>query len=451
MQVFLRLFCVLFAFYASANGAAAVPLTAANINARIGNLLSNPAVADANECFEFREFIENSTNPATGPARIAAITRLRALLNSNVFADNVEPYLKNTDFLSNRLLKLEIKHENPNNNLDINHRTEHITNMMVRIETPKGSASGILIPVPDRFNAGGMPHHSWAILTCGHILDDVSIEKKTFGGIPENFNAHLNTLPVGILNPIPIHSIKVFKTNSFRLENKNGFAYEGFGDNILNAQDIRAIPRYEYPGDFALCYLHLTLAQIQAINQEFLAAPVGGVYPNIHVAAHQISFQGRNRGHGEFTYNFKFIRDVPTRDAYVGEINAAAPDHGRKGFVLGYVENPALLGNYVLTLSTSRAGGTQIYGGDFIDPTGVAARPENEFMFFHDAPTYSGMSGGPVFNTPGDVAHANEINIFGVVQAYNSPDLPPLPNPPPPNPELQSRCSASFLMESILN
>lgn len=98
-------------------------------------------------------------------------------------------------------------------------------------------------------------------------------------------------------------------------------------------------------------------------------------------------------------------RENPDNDL-VGEVNAADSDQERKGFVLGYIESTALHGDYILTLSALRKGGIRIYGGDFIDPD---VHPGDNLMFFHDTPTYSGMSGGAVFNTP--AAHADEINI----------------------------------------
>jgi hypothetical protein len=437
MRMLFRLLSVLLVFYASAHGA--VELTVAEITNELYHLNGGHGAVTPGRFFRFKDFIEGTNFPADDGEQIASINYLRGLLNSNIFAANVRRFFQNTEFLSNRLLKLEIEHGNAGNNLNINPRTLHITNMMIRIETPKGSASGILIPVPDRFNAGGVPHHSWGILTCGHILDDVLVEKKVGGGVPENFTAHFN-VPIPVagnpgLNEILVHSIKVFKTNPFRLENKNGFLYEGFDDNIFNAQDIRAIPRYEYPGDLALCYLELTMEQIQAINQTLLAVP-GGVYPNIqyNAATHQISFQGQ----GGFTYNFKFVNDIVTRDDLVVAVNGI---NNENNFVFGYALNEEI-NDYVLTLSRGRRGITQIYGGSFID---IAAHPGNDRMFFHDAPTYSGMSGGPVFNTPDG---NNEINIFGVVHGYDSPEPP---DDIPANNHLQSRCSASFLMEKTLN
>ena len=427
------------ALYSSVSGA--VDLTLANINANLGSLNNPPGAApDANECFAFKDFINDSENPAAAPDRRAAIHRLRELLNSNNFLDNVQPYLQNTEFLSDRLLELEIVHRNALGNL----RVTELRDMVVRINTPMGGvASGILIPIPDIFNLGGAPHHSWGILTGGHILENIPIEKKTLPlPLPaENFEAEFSAPIVGIPNPIPIHSIKVFKTDSLKLQNSNGGGgYENIGDDKINAQDIRGIPRYEYPADLALCYLDLTPAEIQLIDQALLQAP-GGVapYPDILYddVNHQISFQSI----GGFTFNFKFVADVPTRDALVAAVNVAG--NRSNNFVLGY---PSY--NNALTLSKARqndAGNPDcaLYP-NFIDPTDVAARPENEFMFFHDAPTYPGMSGGPVFNTP---AGNNEINVFGVVQGYNSPD----PDDNPLNNKLQSRCGASFLMERILN
>ncbi|MBY0462899.1 MAG: serine protease [Alphaproteobacteria bacterium] len=206
---------------------------------------------------------------------------------------------------------------------------------------------------------------------------------------------------------------------------------------IRIAQDIRAIPRYEYPGDHALCYLNLTLDQINAINHVLLAHPVAPAsYPNIQydAATHQISFQSI----GGFTYNFKFVADAATRGSLVAAVNGV---NKLNNFVLGY---PSY--NNALTLSQARQNNAANHDfalyANFID---IDAHPGNDRMFFHDAPTYPGMSGGPVFNTPDG---NNEINIFGVVHGYDSPEPP---DGILANNHLQSRCSASFLMEKILN
>ena len=76
----------------------------------------------------------------------------------------------------------------------------------------------------------------------------------------------------------------------------------------------------------------------------------------------------------------------------------------------------------------------------------IASRPEESFMFFHDAPTYQGMSCGPLFNTPSTPGNDTEINIFGIVQGYNSPD----PDDNPANNIFQSRCGASFIKSDLL-
>ncbi|MBY0462901.1 MAG: hypothetical protein K2Q34_06950 [Alphaproteobacteria bacterium] len=165
MRMLLRFLSILLVFYASAYGA--VELTVPQINANLGHLNDPPGVADANECFAFKRFIDDATNPAGpvgAPNRIAAVHRLRELLNSAYFLNNVRQYIPKspTEFLSNRLLKLEIGHRNAQNN----DRIAALRHMMVRIQTTEEtSASGILIPVPDIFNVGGAPHHSWAILT----------------------------------------------------------------------------------------------------------------------------------------------------------------------------------------------------------------------------------------------------------------------------------------------
>ena len=180
MRMLFRLLSVLLVFYASAHGA--VELTVAEITNELYHLNGGHGAVTPGRFFRFKDFIEGTNFAADDGEQIASINYLRGLLNSNIFAANVRRFFQNTEFLSNRLLKLEIEHGNAGNILNINPRTLHITNMMIRIETPKGSARGILIPVPDRFNAGGVPHHSWGILTCGHILDDVLVEKKVGGG-----------------------------------------------------------------------------------------------------------------------------------------------------------------------------------------------------------------------------------------------------------------------------
>ena len=69
-----------------------------------------------------------------------------------------------------------------------------------------------------------------------------------------------------------------------------------------------------------------------------------------------------------------------------------------------------------------------------------------EYNFFHDSPTYAGMSGGPIFNlspaAPGVAGAVNTINVYGVVRGANFGDLQAVPIP--------SRCNGSFLQISLL-
>ncbi|MBY0462900.1 MAG: hypothetical protein K2Q34_06945 [Alphaproteobacteria bacterium] len=59
-------------------------------------------------------------------------------------------------------------------------------------------------------------------------MDDVEIEKKILFPPAVNFMAELNVAIAGFVgNPIiPIHSIKVFKMDSFKLQNTNGVGYK---------------------------------------------------------------------------------------------------------------------------------------------------------------------------------------------------------------------------------
>lgn len=411
----------------------APPLTVSKIKIALGDL--DKVAATANNCFNFKYFIENASNALTSVRRVNAIKFLRKLLNTTNFTNNVIFFLNNTEFLNNRLLQLEIEHSNlgpPIQNL----RVAALERMMVLLDSTVGTASGILVPIP---KGVGQPH-SWGVLTCGHVLQDIPLcdDGKNYA-----FKAQLNIPGFPLL---PVHSIKFFKRASVRTQNSNPTSggYENFPDNTVNAQDIRAIPRYEDPADLALCELGLAPAQIAAINASILT-PISnnGSYPFIQIGTdHTISFDGI----GGFRYRFHLVQPVQpgvlvgglsVRNNLVASINGV---NKVDNFILGY---PAYTGvPRTLTLSNARSTATQLYAG-FIDPP-QAATLQQEFMFFHDAPTYSGMSGGPIFNTP---AANNEINIYGVVQGYDSPD----PDDDATHEALQSRCAGSFIIESLFN
>ena len=114
MRKFIKTFYFLLAVFSSDLKATAVSLTVNQINQHLGNLDAalGMMAAEPNVCFGFKSLMETAYNPGTPVFRVNTINRLRALLNSTDFSDNVIPILANTEFLSNRLMRLEIEHGN---------------------------------------------------------------------------------------------------------------------------------------------------------------------------------------------------------------------------------------------------------------------------------------------------------------------------------------------------
>ena len=64
------------------------------------------------------------------------------------------------------------------------------------------------------------------------------------------------------------------------------------------------------------------------------------------------------------------------------------------------------------------------------------------YNFYHDIPTYSGMSGGPIFHVNPET---NAVTIFGIVLGHNDEDGPDISNV-----GQKSRCEGTFLKQILL-
>jgi len=343
----------------------------------------------------------------------------------------LENHLGSAQFVDNKLLEAEIRHLNQfilagnaaainSGNpvayqADIDARTANFSQMIGKIILASGLVTGTLIPIP---TAGG---YQWAVLTCGHIMEcidkiDNPAEEATF--------------ELSGKVPIPITSIRLFKRNG----RESQMSYNG-GMNFspLNMAELgalaRSLPRYDGDGDVAICYLgNINVGGAIINTQAYLnhCYPIAGFAFN--PAANQINFTM-----GASAINFHFVNHLAEAQAISAMINGLAKN---QNFVIGYAGfNPLSQ-----TLSVARDGNLPLFPGFISVPV------TTEYSFFHDAPTYSGMSGGPIFHfapaAPGAAGALNTINVYGVVQGYNFGNVGAACTP--------SRCVGSFLQLNVL-
>jgi len=434
--------CFIFCAGISFQTYGAAILSQAQIAEKAGDIIArdNAVVAGANvphdtlirqnKCNSFKNFIRHARDTLTPHDRNQAIIAIRNVINNpqlrNVFGQDLEDA---AEFLKKRLLRSEIMNQNtpliaPGAALN------HLNNLIVRINNGAGTASGMLVPIPTI----GLPAVvaarpiTWKILTCAH-----AIPQNRLGD--DNPILMRVDLPIGV---VPITRMAIFKRPGREATVHNGAValpqntivfdtLNPAGGLLLN--NLRALPRYEDQGDIAWCnlpdnnHLHNLLTLHLNVPNGPGAAGFPVIAPLPGVGGHQVLTFNRALAGGNVTYNIHFVNAAPDAANIVGLVNAAPK---QQNFIIGFT-------NFIAggpTISKARNAATEVYANpNFIDPT---AAGHNEFMFYHDAPSYWGMSGGPIFNV--DIA-ANTVDIFGIVKGLQPQYAGPL----------ASRCRGTFV------
>jgi hypothetical protein len=231
---------------------------------------------------------------------------------------------------------------------------------------------------------------------------------------------------------LPIQSIKVFKRigQSFEITDKYTPPFIIPENSVILPDHIRALPRYDSNADLALCFFDDThiLTGTQTIA-DYLDAE----FPIVNepsLTADQLSFSIQKSTAVVKNYILKLVGNDSA--PLIADINSR---NKMDMYSLGYAAFDT--GNSFPTLSGARN----------IDRNEIYANVINNsqltsYNFFHDIPTYSGMSGGPIFH----VNNANNtVTIFGVILSHYDVDGYGIPNVAE-----KSRCEATFLKQSLL-
>ena len=365
-----------------------------------------------NRSDNFKRFLRNVSESTKVNTRNNAILALRNVVNNaqlrGIFANDLEdPF----NFVLKRLLRSEILHQNipP---FVLGAAINHMNDMVLLVTDGTVSATGMLIPIPTVGVAAAARPITWRVLTCAH-------------SIPNNRLGDDNPIQMRVIMPalgainFPLASLKVFKRPARDAAVDNGGGQ--LPPNTLIFPDVRALPKYDIEGDVAWCDLAIPDGMHAFLTFMLNVPPVGAVgFPAI--AANMLTFQRNIPGTAApVTYTIRLVNVLADANNTVAVINALPKN---QNFILGF---PGF-GGGGLTIAQARTAVTQIYPG-FIDPAG-AGFGHNEFSFFHDAPSYWGMSGGPIFHVG-----VNAVEIFGIVKGAETAFAGPL----------ASRCKGTFI------
>lgn len=426
----------------------AAELTEANITTTIANgevdqadhAYDNPTLQQKIVFFKVIDLIRNGISPDEAVDKRNLITKLRECLNHPNLSRNLKSTdEKAVDNIKERLMEEEInlfrRFGFPDANLmpgeagveeQLAIRTKGLSKMVGELVARNGSGTGTLIAIP---NVDG--GHIWAVLTCGHILDDVGCDKNDANDNDE-LNFQLKRPDVAATVRLKIKRIKVFKRpeKSFQITDIGHLPINP--ENSVTFPDhIRALPRYDVNGDLALCFFDEAQIVTAGQNiQQYLDAQF--TIPDANQPTIQDGpIEGLRslrftitQAEQDINYILPFVDDnqTPLR-TNINTRNKA------EMFALGYA---GFDGQVYPTLSGTRnLERLQIYSKT-INNAGSTI-----YNFYHDIPTYSGMSGGPIFHVD---AAANTVTIFGIVLGHNDGA----------SSAMKSRCEGSFLKQSLL-
>lgn len=408
MNIFFKLFSIIFLILLTNKSNGSEPLTKDNIQYKIQDVVRKPLGKSRSKAsFAFKDFIETSGNSLQNAKRIAAILKLRQVLQpvmgglSNDINTINADLRENIDFaIRKRLLSLEIMAQNNND--------ATMDNLVGQINIGGNSLTGTLIALPD--NIGGFTFH---VLTCAHVIDAIpTIDNRIIPINPNNFigDFHIGGLFIGIT------SIKVFKKQP-----KNfviGDTHILSPVNKVSYQTMGALPRYEDLEDIAILDLnpasHAALLVASNIHTVNLTPPATN---------RTLSFNsGNNR------YNFHFISTLPEANNIVANANLQATN-----LILGYA---AIHG---AGMSLRKVGKRQQHP---LFPNFINIPLADENQFIHDAPMYWGMSGGPIFYTVHNGFGGRDAHIYGVVKGAFPFDGV--------SPNWSSQCMGTFLKTGVL-
>jgi hypothetical protein len=393
-----------------------------------------------NTSFRFKNFIRTAVYPFGGNQQqhedtLFSIRDIYAnaipiglgLIGGVDVQDILTQHLDNTTFLNDKLLETEIKFVNQFSNINTNlgnlnvinyqaviqNTTLGFRNLIGRVTLERGSSTGTVVPMP--INGGGF---QWKILTCAHVLEAIRLQdnQNELAG----FTLGLPGFPPFI---IPVNSITILKSNNRNtsfVSLNNGNPDASSFNTIRFPGLVNAIPRYDTESDLAICELggSVIIPGIGAFNTQLF---LNQIYPVINVQINNDILSFMLNG---ININFHTVNNLLTTQNLVVGVNNANKNNN---FVVGYAGFNLLS----QTLSTARFGNLLLpfLGANFIDPIN-----HTQYTFFHDAPTFSGMSGGPIFNVDNI---NNSVSVYGIVKASYFNNQPGL-------------CSGSFLQRNLL-
>lgn len=382
-----------------------------------GDNVAHNTLIRQNQSHSFKNFLRHARDTLTQHSRNQTIIALRNVINNpqlkNIFIKDLEDGVL---FLKKRLLTSEIMNQGlealtpvfvPGAPVNQNY-LNNINNLIVRIDSD-GAGSGMLVPIPTAGDPAAIAARpiTWRILTCAHMIPQSRLGEDS----PILMGAHL---PLGM--PVSIRKMTVFKRAGRESTTYNGAVAlppntlvfdvtNAAGEMVAN--NARALPRYENKADIAWCDLpdNNMLHNSLTLHLNVPNDPAAVGFPAIRniIGGHQALEFKRDLADASITYRIHFVDRPADADNIVGIVNAA---NKHTNFISGFTN---LIGGEQLTTSTARNAATELYDDpNFIDPTPTG---HTEFMFFHDAPSHWGMSGGPIFKID-----ANNVEIFGIVK-----------------------------------
>ena len=366
------------------------------------------AVLCGGEALQFKSMVENYSFTQETQIRKRIIGSLVETFFTPALTQLFFAEIGSMDFVKKRLLKEEIILVNQ---LNTELPLPPLRPMIGRIVTNDGGAvTGLLIALP---NVDQPNEPIWAVLTCGHVLNLIN---KADDNEPGNLKFFVSN------HLLTIDKIKVYRRagKHVNIQNLPLSPIENLGgtDNLQDitySLDPRAITRYDNKADVALCFLDISPQIKLMLNQSFTPSAVEWKNNTLSynvLLNNELWKIGLHFVNEELVYPKelkKIINNIPK------------VQHG----IAGYTP-------FGFTYSKTRQDEMALYDKFIVDV--------DLYGFHHDAPTYEGMSGGPIFYVDNQARH---IYIYGVVVGHD-------PEINIHNHKLCSRCKGAFLQRSLL-
>lgn len=327
-------------------------------------------------CFRFKNYLSDAKLDHNEQIQTDAILKLRDIcadeqLRKIFLKDLGDP----SRFVSHTMCKAEMSYLNLQNTNDL-FVNYGFTNLVVQLEIARGGCTGILIPTLSPENIRHKRPFTWRILTCAHAIPEILLDGDNDVEMGIRFNA--DTF-------VPIKYFTIFKKNG------RDTALQGLPINTIQFPKLLSIHRFDKEGDIAWCRfdeendgLHNWFTKYTGVSQ-------------VNQQSNSITFQvGTGSTVTKYEVHFtNTLLDAQILDLFLNlqpkNSNFSAGYSGLEGSSLTIVKARDDI------IKTSR---------QFYKLLG------NELDFIYDAPSYHGMSGGPIFNID---TNQRIVKIVGVV------------------------------------